>query len=187
MSQRKKIKWEESKQNNTHFAQKNLLCKKEDTCKRGWNQRHGQVGLVSQWRLSGRGAILEVKNHVPSEKRCSCYSRVKRKFLLFAQCWEHLNYFLFFVSIIKAGLGWPSSNYCSHCSGFTQLEQCLQGLQSRAVLRTGWVGWEQRHRVCSPRTAEPSVHRHQRRAPLPAPLKSQTIHLTLSSTPWYFL
>lgn len=97
----------------------------------------------------------------PSEKRWSCCSTVKRKFLLFALCWEHLSYFLFFVCIIKAGLGWPSSNCCSYCSGFTQLEQCLQGLQSRAVLRTGWVGWNRRHRVCSPCTAEPSAQQHR--------------------------
>lgn len=112
----------------------------------------------------------------PSEKRWSCCSTVKRKFLLFALCWEHLSYFLFFVCIIKAGLGWPSSNCCSYCSGFTQLEQCLQGLQSRAVLRTGWVGWNRRHRVCSPCTAEPSAqqHQHPARSQLPAKAKPST-------------
>lgn len=126
-----------------NFAQKNLLCEKEDTWQKRLDSEPWPGRTDDSVKAFRQRSHFGIKKTCPSEKRCSCYSRVKRKSLLFAQCWEHLNYFLFFVCIIKAGLGWPSSNYCSRSSGFTQLEQCLQGLQSWAVLRTGWVGWEQ--------------------------------------------
>lgn len=113
----------------------------------------------------------------PSEKRCSSYSRVKRKSLLFAQPWEHLNYFLFFfVCIIKAGLGWPSSNNCSqslqwlHIAGamFTRAAEPSCSQNRLGGLGTGGT-------AC----AHPAQHPH--RAPLPAPVKSQAIHLTSSA------